>query len=161
MTQRLNPNIAEALDMELPDNPPVEDSAPLVVVEPHEIVRVDNPDLPDMSDIEVKNLEGEKQLETLIGQGMGMTQELYAELPEIEPKYRNRHLEITAMIMSETRGAIETKLAHQLKRKEQRLKEAGFGAQKDGGKVTQNFFGSREDIMKLINGGGSSESDSQ
>ena len=58
MTQRLNPNIAAALDMELPDEAPVEESAPLVVVEPHEVVAVSNEDLPDMSDLEVKVIQG-------------------------------------------------------------------------------------------------------
>ena len=152
MTQRLNPNIAAALDMELPDEVPVEDSAPMVVVEPHEVVAIKNDDLPDMSDIEVKVLQGEKQLEQLITKGMGMFTELYGELPSIDPKYRNRHLETTALIMGHTLDAIKHKTGHQLKRKEQRMKEADFGTSKSNTSIgTANFFGSREDILKMMN----------
>lgn len=163
MTKRLNPNIAKALDMELPDEAPVEESAPLVVVEPHEIITVDNPDLPDMTDLEVKNQEGEKQLEEIINKGHGMFSELYDELPEIEPKYRNRHLEITALIMGNTLDAVKTKLDHQNKRRKQRVDEAGFGKSEQGGPRigTANFFGSREDIMKMINGKGATDGEDQ
>lgn len=151
MTKRLNPNIAKALDMELPEEPPVEDSAPLVVVEPHEIITLENPNLPDMSDIETKTLEGEKQLELLIERGMGMFSELYEELPEIDPKYRNRHLEITALIMGNTLDAIKHKTEYQIKRKKARLEEAGFGGAKEsGGTQINHFYGSREEVMTMI-----------
>jgi len=151
MTPRLNPNIAAALDMELPEEAPVENSAPLVTVDPHEIVAVQNDDLPDMSDIEVKMVQGEKQLEQVISKGMGMFTELYEELKSIDPKYRNRHLETTALIMGHTLDAIKHKTGHQLKRKEQRMKEANFGVQDSGTKIgTANFFGSREDLMKMM-----------
>lgn len=154
MTQRLNPNIAKALDMELPENEPVEDSSPVIEVLPHEVVVVDNEELPEMSDIEHTMIEGQKQLEELIGKGMGMFSELYEELPEIEPKYRNRHLEITALIMGNTLDAIKHKTDLQIKRKDQRLKEASFRTpgESNSGNVTNNFFGSREDLMELING---------
>lgn len=153
MTQRLNPNIAKALDMELPDEAPIEDSAPLVVVEPHEIITIDNPDLPDMTDLEVKNLQGEKQLEQLISKGMGMFTELYDELPSIDVKYRNRHLEVSALVMGHTLDAVKTKIDHNLKRKKQRMEEAGFGKKEEGDTNigTANFFGSREEIMKVLN----------
>lgn len=152
MTKRLNPNIAKALDMDLPEEPPVEDSAPVISVEPHELITLDNPDLPDMADIETKALEGEKQLEVLIEKGTGMFCELYDELPEIDPKYRNRHLEITALIMGNTLDAIKHKTEFQLKRKKQRMEEAKFGAGDGGSGSTQinNFYGSREDILKMI-----------
>jgi hypothetical protein len=153
MTQRLNPNIAIALDMELPDEAPIEDSAPMVVVEPHEIITIGNVDLPDMSDIEMRNIQGEKQLEQIISKGMGMFTELYDELGGIDPKYRNRHLETTALIMGHTLDAIKHKTGHQLKRKKQRMEEAGFGKPEKGTKIgTANFFGSREELMKVING---------
>jgi hypothetical protein len=151
MTQRLNPNIATALDMELPPEEPVEASAPLVIVEPHEIVTVANDDLPDMSDLEVKTIQGEKQLEQVISAGMGMFKELYEELGGIDPKYRNRHLETTALIMGHTLDAIKHKTGHQMKRKKQRMEEASFGVPDTGTKIgTANFYGSREDLMKLM-----------
>jgi hypothetical protein len=152
MTTRLNPNIAKALDMELPEEAPVEDSAPIVVVEPHEIVTIANENLPDMIDIEMKAIQAEKQLEMLITKGMGMFTELYEELPEIDPKYRNRHLETTALIMGHTLDGIKHKTDLQLKRKKQRMDEAGFGKKESGTKIgTANFFGSREEIMKVLN----------
>lgn len=151
MTQRLNPNIAKALDMDLPDETPVEASAPLVLVEPHEVVTVANEDLPDMSDIEVKVVQGEKQLEQIITKGMGMFTELYDELAGIDPKYRNRHLETTALIMGHTLDAVKHKTGHQLKRKEQRMKEAEFGVPDSSTKIgTANFYGSREEIMRMM-----------
>ena len=152
MTTRLNPNIAKALDMELPEESPVEDSAPIVVVEPHEIVTIANPELPDMTDIETKVVQGEKQLEMLITKGMGMFTELYDELAAIDPKYRNRHLEVTALVMGNTLDAIKHKTDLQLKRKKQRMEEANFGKKDGGTKIgTANFFGSREEIMKVLN----------
>ena len=112
---------------------------------------LDNPDLPDMSDIETKTLEGEKQLEMLIEKGMGMFAELYDELPEIDPKYRNRHLEITALIMGNTLDAIKHKTEYQVKRKKQRMEEAGFGKKDGDTKIgTANFYGSREELFKMI-----------
>lgn len=151
MTTRLNPNIAAALDMELPEEAPVEESAPMVSVDPHEIVTVQNEDLPDMSDIETKIIQGEKQLEQVISKGMGMFTELYGELKGIDPKYRNRHLETTALIMGHTLDAIKHKTGHQLKRKEQRMKEAEFGVKESTTKIgTANFFGTREDLLKMM-----------
>lgn len=152
MTQRLNPNIAKALDMDLPEEDAIEESAPVVVVEPHEIVTVANDDLPDMTDLEVKVIQGEKQLEQIITKGMGMFTELYEELPGIDPKYRNRHLETTALVMGHTLDAIKHKTGHQMKRKKQRMEEAEFGVEDTSTKIgTANFYGSREDLMKMIN----------
>jgi hypothetical protein len=152
MTQRLNPNIAKALDMDLPEEAAVEASAPMVVVEPHEIVTVANDDLPDMSDLEVKVVQGEKQLEQIITKGMGMFTELYDELPGIDPKYRNRHLETTALVMGHTLDAIKHKTGHQLKRKKQRMEEAEFGKSDSNTNIgTANFYGSREDLLKYMN----------
>jgi hypothetical protein len=84
---------------------------------------------------------------------MGMFTELYKELAAIDPKYRNRHLEVTALIMGNTLDAIKHKTDLQLKRKKQRMEEAGFGKKDEGTKIgTANFFGSREELMKVING---------
>lgn len=151
MTQRLNPNIAKALDMDLPEEDAIEESAPVVVVEPHEIVVVANDDLPDMTDLEVKTIQGEKQLEQIITKGMGMFTELYDELPGIDPKYRNRHLETTALVMGHTLDAIKHKTGHQLKRKKQRMEEAEFGKADSKTNIgTANFYGSREDLLKMM-----------
>ncbi len=152
MTQRLNPNIADALDMEPPEQLPDADNTQLVKVEPHEIMRVDNEELPEMADLETSILEAEKQREDMIVKGMNMIAELYDELPKIEPKYRNRQLEIIAQLMCETRTAVEHKSNHNLKRKEHRMKEAAFGKNSKGNtKIgTANFYGSREELMKAV-----------
>jgi len=152
MTHRLNKNIAEALDMEIPEEGLIEDRAPLVTVEPHEIISVDNPDLPDLSDIEYRLVEGEKQLDDFIGKSMGMFQELYEELPEVQPDKRNRHMEVTSMIMGTTLDAIKHKTDLQLKKKKQRMEEKSFnGGSGRPQTINANFFGSREDIMKMLN----------
>ena len=152
MTQRLNPNIADALDMEPPEQPSIDDDTQLVAVEPHEIARVDNDELPEMADLETSIIEAEKQREEMITKGMSMIAELYDELPKIEPKYRNRQLEIIALLMGETRTAVEHKSNHNLKRKEHRMKEAAFGKSGKGNtKIgTANFYGSREELMKAV-----------
>jgi hypothetical protein len=152
MTQRLNPNIADALDMNPPDDSPETENTALVTVEPHEIAHVDNEELPEMADLETSILEAEKQREELIIKGMDMVAELYNELPKIEPKYRNRQLEIIALLMGETRTAVEHKSNHNLKRKEHRMKEAAFGKNSKGNtKIgTANFYGSREELLKAV-----------
>lgn len=152
MTQKLNANIADALDMNPPDDSPVAENTALVTVEPHEIAHVDNEELPEMSDLETSILEAEKQREELIVKGMDMVAELYNELPQIDPKYRNRQLEIIALLMGETRTAVEHKSNHNLKRKEHRMKEAAFGKNSKGDtKIgTANFYGSREELLKAV-----------
>ena len=57
-------NVAEALGMALPP----EDSISLVsnVIQPHEIVQVDNPELPTLVDLEQKIVEADRQREELI-----------------------------------------------------------------------------------------------
>ena len=152
MTQRLNPNIADALDMEPPEQPPEATDTQLVKVEPHEIIRVANEELPEMADLETSILEAEKQREELITKGMSMVAELYDELPQIDPKYRNRQLDIIALLMGETRTAVEHKSNHNLKRKEHRMKEEAFGKNNKGNtKIgTANFYGSREELMKAV-----------
>lgn len=150
MTYRLNKNIANALDMEIPDEESVEHSAPLISIEPHEIIRVDNSELPDLTDIEYRLIEGEKQLDDFIGHGMGMFKELYKDSTDVSPDKRNRHLEVATMVMSTTLDAIKHKTDLQLKKKKQRMDEKAYnGGSTSPQTVNANFFGSREDIMKM------------
>lgn len=137
--------------MELPEELPMESKAPSVIVEPHEIVKVDNPELPTMTDIDVRLIEGEKQLDEFIGKGMGMFQELYEETNELDPQKRNRHMEVTSMVMGTTLDAIKHKTELQLKKKGVRMKEQEFqgGGKKGDGGITANFFGSREELLKF------------
>ena len=152
MTQPINPKFADILDMDMPEEPA--DDQPMITVDAHEITVVDNPDLPDMTDIDSRLIEGEKQLEIIISKGISMTQELYEELSSIEPKYRNRHMEITSLVMGNTLDAIKHKTELQMKKKEMRMKEKSYGGKensgKSGGSTTNNFFGTREDMLKFI-----------
>lgn len=154
MTTKVNNNFADIMDMEPVDQ---DETMPEITVDAHEIVVVENPDLPDMTDIDGKMVQGEKQLEILIDKGINMTRELYDELPKIEPKYRNRHMEITSLVMGTALDAIKHKTDLQLKKKEQRLKEKSFAGKAaaktpGGGSVTNNnnFFGNREELLKFI-----------
>lgn len=153
MTQKINPNFADVLDMDMPEETPGEHQ-PMITVDAHEITIVDNPDLPDMTDIDSRLLEGEKQLEIVISAGINMTKEMYEELAKVEPKYRNRHMEVTSLVMSNTLDAIKHKTELQMKKKEMRMKEKSFGGKensgKGGGDTTNNFFGTREDMLKFI-----------
>ena len=152
MTDKINPHFADILDMDMPEEPA--DDHPLITVDAHEIAVVENPDLPDMTDIDSRLLEGEKQLEIVITAGINMTKEMYAELAGIEPKYRNRHMEVTSLVMSNTLDAIKHKTELQMKKKEMRMKEKSYGGKEKagggGGNVTNNFYGSREELMKII-----------
>ena len=153
MTQQINPKFADILDMDMPEEPV--DDQPMITVDAHEITVVDNPDLPDMTDIDSRLIEGEKQLEVIISKGISMTQELYEELSSIEPKYRNRHMEITSLVMGNTLDAIKHKTELQMKKKEMRMKEKSYGGKENSGKsggggTTNNFFGTREDMLKFI-----------
>ena len=151
MTDKINPHFADILDMDMPEET---DDQPMITVDAHEIAVVENPDLPDMTDIDSRLLEGEKQLEIVITAGINMTKEMYEELAGIEPKYRNRHMEVTSLVMSNTLDAIKHKTELQMKKKEMRMKEKSYGGKEKasggGGNVTNNFYGSREELMKII-----------
>lgn len=150
---KLNKKIAEALEMELP--PEEEIKIVPVRVEPHEIaVPVSNPDLPSMIDIDVRLLEGEKQLEELIQRATTMLMDQYEKVTEIDPQYRNRHMEIASMFMSTIVDAVKHKTDLQLKKKEQRMKEAKFSTEGGdvGGPRTINatFIGTREELRQML-----------
>ena len=151
-TVKLNKKIAEALDMELPPEEAI-NTLP-VRIEPTELpVPINNSDLPSMIDIEVRLLEGEKQLEELIQKASAMLMDQYEMVTEIEPQYRNRHMEIASMFMSTIVDAVKHKNELQIKKKEQRMKEAKFSTETaDSGPRTVNntFFGTREDLRKML-----------
>lgn len=149
---KLNKKIAEALDMELP--PEEEIKIVPVRVEPHELpVPIGNPNLPSMIDIDVRLLEGEKQLEELIQRATIMLMDQYEQVIEIDPQYRNRHMEIASMFMSTIVDAVKHKTDLQLKKKEQRMKEAKFSTEgSDTGPKTFNatFVGTREELRQML-----------
>ena len=151
---KINSNIAKKLGMIVPDANDTTDPANIVSVEPHEIRPVQNEDLPDMTDQELALVEGQKQLELLINKGMKMMNEQYDETSNIEPKFRNRHIEMVSTILTATLDAVKHKTDLQVRVKDQRVKEQAF-VKSDGskGKMTTNynFFGSREELRKLMN----------
>lgn len=163
---KLNKNIAEALDMQLPEEEDDESSSSnMVVVEPHELAltKVDNPDLPDMSDIERRLIEGEKELDEVIQTGMNMVRDLFSEMSAIDPKYRNRHMEVVSMIYGNTINALKQKTDLQVAKKKQRMDEANFRLDKESGpkNVTANFYGSQADLLRAIKGVQEVESDEE
>ena len=153
---KINTNIARKLGMIVPDSNDTDDTAPanIVSVEPQEIKAVVNEDLPEMTDQEIALVEGQKQLEVLINKGMKMMNEQYDETPNLEPKFRNRHIEMVANILVATLDAVKHKTDLQIRVKDQRMKEQAFvkGTGTKGKLTTNyNFFGSREELRKLMN----------
>lgn len=150
---KINPKIAEALDMDVPEekNEEVRD---VVVVEPHELTMVENEELPDMTDAETRLLEGEKQLEVVIKAGLDTYQDLDETRASIEPKFLSRHIETTSMILGHTLDAIKHKTDLQIKKMDMRMKQKDFGVSKKTEPNNQNnfFVGSREDLRKLLSG---------
>lgn len=153
----INKTIAESLGMEVPDEEEVDNS--LVEIAPHEVPDpVDNPNLPNLADEDKRMLEGEKQLEKLIKMGMNTFSDLDEKRSDIDPKFLSRHIETTSQVFGLTLDAVKHKTDLQLKKKKQKLSEAGFEGKTDKNGATNNFFvGSREDLRKLINSGGMAE----
>lgn len=152
----LSKKIAESLDMEIPDSDDEEVSGELVVVEPHELPNVGNPELPDMGDIDHSMAEGEKQLEVLIRHGLGQVERLRDGHLDVDPKYRNRYLETVNQTIGVTLDAIKHKTDLQLKKKDLRMKEDSHrkpdSAGGSGGRQDNFFSGSREDLLKALDG---------
>lgn len=131
---QVQPGVAEALGMAIPDmeTQPEEDilTKNMVVIEPHEIVTVENSDLPDMTDIAVKGAEGEKQLEELIVRGLVAVKSAFEDVPTTEPKYRGRMLEVAGVLFGQTLEAIKHKNELQLKKTKSRMEQANFTLKK-------------------------------
>ena len=150
---KLNPKIAEALDMDVPEEKEVKKD--MVTVEPHEITLVENDQLPDMTDTETRLLEAEKQLELIINAGLSTYNDLDETRTTVEPKFLSRHIETSGIILGHTLDAIKHKTELQLKKMDMRMKQKGFGVQKreSGPQNQTNFFvGSREDLRKIMQG---------
>ena len=78
-------------------------------------------------------------------------------MEEIDPRFKNRYVENTNGTLQVALDAIKTKADIQMKKRENRLKEANFKLEsrnQKGGQAnstTNNIFvGSREDLMKLF-----------
>ena len=153
----VNPKIQRALGMEVPEpeQPPSKLSLP-VVVEPHEMPPlVDNPSLPDMTDIDRNLVEGEKQLEEMIQTGMGIVDRLYnEELPQSAPQFRRGVIEQIQMTYTAALNGIIHKTKLQLDKKKARLAEAGFARKEKAasgqGNVTNLFVGTREQVLEAL-----------
>jgi len=152
-----NTKIAESLGIALPPEEPNSLKLP-VVVEPSEIVRVDNPALPDMTDIDKRMLEGEKQLETIITVSLDAVAEAQEIIPTVEPKLRGRFVEAANVSLGLALEAVRTKISTQKDKKEMRLKEAEFEGKKgkssgpQAGNTTNNiiFTGSQPEMLDYI-----------
>lgn len=159
----MNKKIAESLGMEIPDDDPnadrLEEVKALTAVKPHEVVIVDNPDLPALSDIEQKLAEGEKQLEEVIVNGLAQMKKMFDNAEDASPDKVARYLEVAQMMMAQTLSAITHKNKLQLDKKKARLAEHSYKPENKasnggGGNVTNNLFvGSREEALALIESG--------
>lgn len=150
----INKKMAGILGMDIPDEDV--ETQEVTVVEPHELVDIENADLPPMYDIDRKLLQGDKQLEEVITYALGYQKSLFAEVDTVDPKYRSRYIEVANGTMSLALDAIKTKFKTQETRKKQRLEEAGFvkpngGGSGDPNDTTNNFFfGSREELITAM-----------
>lgn len=156
---QINKKIAQSLDMEIPEDQEFEadPTNALTTVEPHELTTVENPDLPDMMDIDRSLSEGEKQLEMVIRHGLGQMERLQDSWSDIDPKYRNRFIENVTSATNSTLDAIKFKNELQLKKKELRLKEdlhrKPDSAGGESGSTNNFFIGSREDLLRMFDEG--------
>lgn len=158
--------VAEVLGMAIPDEDKQSEadmlSSELVLVAPHEIMEVPNQELPPLNDIATKMAEGERQLEELINHGLRAFKGAWAEVDQIDPKYRGRYLEVLGSLYGNVTAAITHKTDLQLKKADQRLKQAAFVKNKpsaagakpmEGAKnVTNNVIltGTREEILNMV-----------
>jgi hypothetical protein len=157
MISPVNKKIAAILGADIPPDDVV--GTEIVQVEPHEIVGVNNPDLPPLHDIHRKQLQADKQLEEVISAALGYQRTLFETVDSVEPKYRSRYVEVANGTMGIALEAIKTKFKAQELRFKQRLSEAGFkmpaGSSDDApGTVNNFFYGSREELinaMRIIN----------
>lgn len=149
----INRKIAGILGADIP--PDDFSASEIVPVEPHELVSVDNPDLPVMHDIHRKQIQADKQLEEIIAASLGYQKKLFADVDSVEPKYRSRFVEVINGTMGIALEAIKTKINAQEKRAKQRLTEAGFKrpdgpTQEAPGTVNNFFYGSREELISAM-----------
>jgi len=154
----LNTTMISALGIDLPENSEEESNLPVPEpIHPHDIVLVDNPNLPEMEDIETNLIEGERQLETLIQNGFDMFKALSEERSTIQPNYRNSHLERLIMIFQSTADVVKYKTELQLKKKKSRLEDAKFPGRpgskqetEDGSPAPITNIYIQKDIVKAV-----------
>jgi hypothetical protein len=151
----INTMIQKALGVDVAEEQQPEPTVLPVLVEPHEMpVPVDNGDLPNMADIERRQVEGEKQLEELITMGKAILDDFYKdELPNADPKMKRGIMEQIQMMFANTLAAVKHKNDLQLEKKKSRLADAAFtkkGAAQGGAQVTNNFFGTQEQMRDAI-----------
>lgn len=153
--------VAELLDMAVPETEPENENdviGEIVPVEPHEVISVVNPDLPNMSDIDYKLVEGEKQLEELIVRGMKAFKDSFEQVENIEPKFRGRFLEVVTTLYVATLEAVKHKNTLQIDKSNMRLKQAGFAKKtarndQSGGTTNVFFTGTIDELKKMVNEG--------
>ena len=141
-------------------------SQDLVVVSPHEVVQVQNVELPDTYQEEKRLVEAEKQIDEVIGLGMDMLTTGKDDIPGLEPKFRSRHIEVMATIYGNVVGAIKLKEEVSFKKIKLKMEQQNFSSKKTGRtdvdpqpgapkSITNNVFfsGDRETLKKLAEEG--------
>lgn len=151
----LNKKMIASLGVDLPEE--AEEVSTLPVpdpIHPGEVVKVDNPELPTMEDIEINLIESERQIDHLIQMGFGMIEDLKADHDSIAPNYRNAHLERLITVFQSTADIVKYKADLQLNKKKARLNEAKF--LRPAGKKTEAVEGTSvvqfnfNDIVKSL-----------
>lgn len=150
----INTKIADFLDMDLPKE---EILATPVVVLPYEKQQmiVDNNELPDLQDVDFKQLEAEKQLEQIINNAMNDTAVLRQKYDSMEPRFLARTIEVGNDTMKIALDAIKLKLNTQNETRKSRLDLVNYkrdNKPKEINNTTNNiiFSGSREDLLKMF-----------
>lgn len=148
----INKKIAGILGMDVPEEDDME-CREVIPVAPHEIVSVDNPDLPPMHDVDRKQLQAEKQLEEIIEFSLGYQKRMFAEVDSVEPKFRSRYVEVANATLGLALDAVKVKITTQENRRKDRLKEAEFqrpGQRKEASMTNNFFFGNREELINAL-----------
>lgn len=153
---RINTQMQKAIGVDVAEEPQPETRIQVPIpIEPHELPpEVVNPDLPDFTDIDRRQLEGEKQLEELIQTGQKIIDELYDEIPNIDPKYKRGIYEQMQLFYTATLQAVIHKNNLQMNKRKSRLAEAGFSKKlkpgQGSGNTTNMFFGTREQMIEAL-----------
>lgn len=160
-TNPINSIIANSLGMSMPEIPEGE-TVPvshLVEVLPTEVEarRVNNPDLPDMSDMEKAQIEAEVQLERVIALSMHQASEMAKKTVDMEPRFLARTVEVTNDSLKVALDAIKTKLDNAREVEKARMEKVNFKREGAPGgapdqQTTNNFFfhGSREELLAAL-----------
>jgi hypothetical protein len=151
--------IAESLGMSPPERPKYEVGESVVesqqVVQPTagQVIRAENPAIPDMAPEQARLERGDVELDDLIREGTVAFKEAFEKASDMEPRSQSRAREVGATIMNVVLSAIKHKQDHAIDRRNQKLKEAewlgGGGPQTVNNTQINNIMADRNDILRM------------